>query len=461
VVTWNDLIGEGSIGRQFLLWGVAYRLAEAVMEPAMTALTQEIWAGAAEGSGGGLHRALDPAVVADAVVKGILSHGEGASVAALSGVNADDFSTLVYATGQPPDLTFLLEAYRRGYIPFKGTGPGVTTVEQGVRESHIRDEWLAVIDKMQFVPLGVADAVAAVVRGQIDYAAGEKAAYENGLDAANFRVLVNTTGRPPSPTELVELTRRGLIPLRGTGPDALTFQQGIYEGDTKDKWEPLYEKLTEYLPPPRTITTLQSHGVITHDEAVKLYTEQGLSPTLAAAYAASATATKVATEKQLTVSTVLDLYETQFLDAAQATSMLSDLGYSTTEGKYLLELTDFRRELSALNSMINRIGTYFIAHKLTKTAAIEALGQLEVPVAQRDQLIATWEVTRASNVRLLTESQIVDAWDYGIMSQDEAISELQALGYTARDAWVLLSNKNKAPLPNPPAAGPNPITGVP
>ena len=37
------------------------------------------------------------------------------------------------------------------------------------------------------------------------------------------------------------------------------------------------------------------------------------------------------------------------------------------------------------------------------------------------------------------------------MTEAEALGELQILGYTALDAWTLLSIKAKAPLPNKPA----------
>jgi hypothetical protein len=45
-----------------------------------------------------------------------------------------------------------------------------------------------------------------------------------------------------------------------------------------------------------------------------------------------------------------------------------------------------------------------------------------------------------------------------VIAQADGMSYLENLGYQPFDAWVLISNKLKAPQPNPPAptaAGPN------
>jgi hypothetical protein len=65
-----------------------------------------------------------------------------------------------------------------------------------------------------------------------------------------------------------------------------------------------------------------------------------------------------------------------------------------------------------------------------------------------------WELERAATFRPLTEAQLVAAWGNGVLTQAEAESELVAIGYTAFDAWVLLSNHNKGPLPGKPPRGP-------
>ena len=79
------------------------------------------------------------------------------------------------------------------------------------------------------------------------------------------------------------------------------------------------------------------------------------------------------------------------------------------------------------------------------------LGQLGLPPDRVSALLAGWDVDRSANVRTLTPAQIENAWEFGIMTVDEAMTELGVLGYTPLDAWTLLSIKAKQALPNKPA----------
>ena len=98
------------------------------------------------------------------------------------------------------------------------------------------------------------------------------------------------------------------------------------------------------------------------------------------------------------------------------------------------------------------MGTRYIARKLSATTARGALNSLGVPPQQITALLQTWTLERTTTIKLLTEGQIVDAWKYGVMTANQALTYLQALGYTEYDAYVLLSVKNEAPL----ATGPPP-----
>ena len=62
----------------------------------------------------------------------------------------------------------------------------------------------------------------------------------------------------------------------------------------------------------------------------------------------------------------------------------------------------------------------------------------------------TWRIQAAASVKTLTASEIADAFLYKAMTQDEAMQELENIGYTPFDAWVRLSITAKGPLPHKP-----------
>lgn len=439
------LAGAQGIGTQLLLWSVLGQIVGSVMGPISEEIQQQIYKVLS-------NTPLSPADAADAVLKGWLDQPSGAAEAVLSGVSNTRFDLLTKINGEPPGIEQMMEAARRNIIPWT-SGPGVVSVQEAVRQSRLRPEWFPVLQSLQWLPVPVADAVNAVVRGQITPAQGYQIAQINGVQNADFDILVNTAGRPPAPQELLTLYRRGLIPLGGTGPGVLSVQQGIYEGDLKDKWWSMVANLSDYLPPPRTITALTRSGAMTPAQADAYYQQQGLSPQLAAMYAASASSGKVTKAKELAESQVVKMYEDRILTNAEASAFLGAIGYDANETALLLELADMNRALAAVQKAISRVGSQYVSRKIGPATARNDLGALGLDSAHIDQLMQTWSTERGETVKLLTEAQIVDAWSINAIDQGQAEAGLQLLGYTPFDAWVLLSIKNKAPLPNPPAIG--------
>lgn len=450
--------GRGTGAESFLLWGVAYGFVQALLTPVFMDLQQNL---AADAIDAGVHQVLSPADLASMVVKNILAEGNAASVAAASGITPGDFQAMVENTGEPPGLETVLEMWRRGYIGWADQGPESASVERAILTSRIYDYWSGAIQQMANVPISPADAIEATLKGQRPQADMQTEAYASGIDPTRFQILLDTAGNPPGPSELIELLRRGLIPLEGVGSAETSFQQGIYEGRSKDKWWHLYADLADYVPPPRSIATLQSHGVIDEAAAAKLYQDAGLTPELAGIYAASAVAVRVAAHTQLTEANILRLYYDQLVTADVATTMLGNLGITGAVAKYLLELQDFNRAEAAYNSAVTRIGSLYVGRKITRQTAVDSLGHLDVPAAAVAHLFATWDAEVNANVKPLTAAEVCDAFEYGIVSQAEGQSELEQLGYTAHDAWVKLSIKAKGPLPGEPGAGAAPGGGEP
>jgi len=449
----EGLLPSGEIVQQMFTYQILGQIITGALAPLVQELSNLVWP-------------LDPDVplaaadLADMVMRAHIDLAAAQAMAKQTGISPENLQLLIDNVGMPPAPQQLAEAYHRGFIGLNGSGPLVTSLEQGIRESRTADKWISVIKDLMLQVIPPGQAVQAWVRGQISPAEAQKILLDNGFDAASAQIMFDTTGNPPSPTQLIELYRRGFIPMKGTGPGVVSVQQGIYEGDAKDKWEPLYEKLSDYVPPPRTVTALERAGSVTVAEAQKYYQDSGLSPALAAQYSENATSGKVAKAKELAESVVLNLYETQQIDQAQADTFLADLGYSTVEAHYIESVYELKREQTLLNGAVTRIGTLFVSRKIDQATATEALQSLGLAAPAITYHVHLWSLEQANTTRLLTESQIADSFKYGILSQDDAITELTALGYTPYDAWVVLSVTMHGAQPNPPAKGPAPSGNI-
>jgi hypothetical protein len=432
----GDLLGEGSAARQLALWMVLSPVIEAICAPFLNVVSDTMWQKFPT-------RQLLPAELADAVVKNHMTFEEAAPEAATAGINEQNFRRMVQNTGEPISLQEALFLFRRGKIDR-------ARLTEAVHQGRVRDEWLDAVLMLATQPISAGEAVAAVVQNQIPLELGAKIAYENGLDRADFDILVNVHGRPPGPSELIEMVRRGKIPMKGVGPEAISLEQGIHESDVKNKWEPVFEALTEYLPPPRTVTALLHQGSITQAQALDLFKRAGLSQELAGVYVANASHSKVATEKQLTKDTITKLYDERLITRDQATAMLEHLHYTAEESAFLLQLGDLQRHQRVYNAAVTRIATLYIGRKLEREAVSAALDSLGVPPPQRDEYLTVWGLERASNLKILSEVAIATAWKDQLIGEDEAMQQLEAHGYTPRDSWIFLAIHNKGTPPSGP-----------
>lgn len=393
---------------------------------------------------------MSPADAATAAARHFIDPATAAGEAAKSGVDPDLFSVLTHLAGDAPAPGQLAEALRRGLITDAGTGPDAVSFQQGIAEGRLADKWTDMIRGLAQEWPTPADALAATLEGQVSQAEGQALYQRFGGDPQYFQLLFNTRGNAPTPIEALELANRGIIPWTGTGPGVVSYQQAFLEGPWRNKWLEPYKSLGEYLPPPETVRTLLEQGAISQSQAADLWTKAGLAPDTVQAYLQAALFNNLADTRGLTSSAVLDMYYAQLISVDDAHKLLDLFQVPAANADLLLAYVDMRRSITAVNTAVSRIQSLFAARKLGVDTARQALERLKVPPASIEGIITTWEIEASVNVKTLTESQIADAWERGIMDQATAQGELQAIGYTPYDAWVVLSIKAKGPLPNPP-----------
>jgi hypothetical protein len=442
---------SGSVAEQFVVWQVLAQLAEAILAPAWQTVANETWQ-------------LDPNlpvppdVLARLVNRGLLPMADGINEASKTGTGEPQFRKLVTDAGHTPDLAAVISAYHRGLIPADSGDPAAPSLDTALRDAGIRADWVPVVRELALQLPTAADYLNAYLQGQISESDARAGWAVNGMRPDDFGWMFDANGTAPTPDMAGTMANRGIIPWTGDGPDSVSFHQAFLEGPWRNKWAGPMRQLMQYLPPPRTVVAMVRAGSIPDARAMDLFMAEGLSKEDAAAYLAEAHKTKSATAKELTEAQIVKLFTEHKIDQPHAVKLLEALHYSAENAALLLSLGNVVKADTHLTAAINRVHTLFITHKITRQAATQALGELRLPAAQQTELLALWTLEIGINVRQLTPAQLVSAWSNGILTQDEAQAELEALGYTPFDAWVLLSDKNKAPLPGKPARGPGPGT---
>lgn len=443
----SDFFSKGSIGEQLLVWGVLNQLFGAAINPALLDITQAV-------NSADPVVTLTPEQLAVGVVRQILDPGNSESEAAKSGVGAGRFAQLVGLAQQPPSLGILLAAHQRTL----GTvGPGADAgvdLDKALADLGISEQYRPLV-KAQSILIPTADAVLdAWLKGQITPADATARIMATGLDPSWIETAYNANGQAPTPVEALEMLNRGLIPRDGEGPDSISYHQAFLEGPWRNKWEDVFAALANYLPPPRTIQAMLREGSIDVDQATQWLRWQGVNGDVLTAFLNSTTHAKTPAARELSRTDVVDLYESQLITADQAISDLTDLKYTADDARLIVALADKKQATAASKAAITRLKNLYLAGSNTVAQSRAALNALGIPDQQIANLLAVWALEQATEVRTLSEAQIVAAWYYDLLAPDVptntsiALSRLGQLGYSVGDATLLLEIRNKGPLTN-------------
>lgn len=368
-----------------------------------------------------------PVSVADAalaVLRGNLTQAEGEAIALENGYDAASFAILISNTGEPPGLMQLLEGYRRGFID-------KATLDKGILESRYRNEWIPLLEQLRYEPMSVADAVNATNQNQLDATTARKYADENGLQPGHFDILLATAGEPLSRTEMEQLYNRGLV-------TEAQVEQALHESRLKNKYSKLAFDLHRRIIPTESLQRILRYNGIGTADAVRIAMESGYSEQDATTLVSSGAMERLRVYKDKVVASVVTMVEDNLMADTEAETLISDLGYTADDAKFILQSSDFRRTAKIKEQVVNSIRSKFVAHHITKNEASGFLDSLGVDTAQRDQLIMLWTVESEAFTRTLTEAQVVKAVKLQLLTADEGIARLVAMGYNATDADLLI-----------------------
>ena len=389
--------------------------------------------------------ALSPAESAQAVIRTAWDRDRAAHEAQRWGLTGDRFDVLVKLAGQAPAPGDLAVALRRKIIDPE-------RFRLGIAQGNLRNEWAEVVRQLAVQQPSPTAMLQAELEGQLTHAEALDRYVKLGGDPDYYQVLFDTQGQAPSPLEAAEAARRGIIPWAGRGPGVTSFEQAFLEGPWRNKWLDAYRALSQYLPPPRTITAMYREGSLSHDQAASLLQRQGVPPELVTAYLSSGSAQKVEKGRDLAQAAMLALYRDRITDRGQAAAMLQSIKYDAHEADYLLKVVDLEVAQRFMTAAVGRVHSLYVGHKIAQAAVKSTLASLKVPADNIEQLVSVWSLERQANVRTLTAADYRSAFAKGLLTREQASDQLVQLGYTAHDAWLYLSLHAGKPLPGEPGA---------
>ena len=464
-----DLFGHNGLLVQQLVWGTTNQVIGASIEPALTALRQDVWAknplmvldpptlataavrgmttiaaAQAEAAKSGIDAArfklltqlatvhLAPAELAEAVLRSYLTTGQAEPEAALQGMNPGQFATLVNLAGDGIAPQQAVEALLRGLIPGNGVGPAAVSYEQAIAESRLHNKWGPILEKLGAQLLSPADAAAAVVRNFMPLAEAEALVAKQGVDTPTLDTLVRLSGDAPGPQQLAEALRRQLIPEAGTGPASTSFAQGIAEGRLADKWAPVIKGLAQLWPSPVDALDAQVKGQLSDTEAHALYAKLGGDPQFEDWLYNSIGEGPTPLEAAV-------LAARGIIPWTGTGPGVTSYEQAVRESHYRNKWTDAYRRLAEHIPPPSTITSQLAHGIITTDTATQLLLENDMTADEAAAYVAEAQYEAVSDYRGLSVSSVVDLYFAHLIGHDQAVQILATLHVTAQAAEELLA----------------------
>ena len=267
------------------------------------------------------------------------------------------------------------------------------------------------------VPISPADAADMVERNIIDAQEGRLTAAKSGIDNAAFDLLVLDTGEPPGLEQMLTLWNRGLL-------DEQTLDRMIAYSRVRTEWTDHVKALAHETMSSADAIEAALKGVLPQGQARALY--------VAAGGLDDQWDTLLATAgNPIGVEQALTLWNHGLISHEQVEQVILHSRINPAfEG--IAELLHFKF-IPAF-----QIAEMLKAGAVTGAQATSWLLAQGYPADQVAGFVAMGSATKVVKAKALSESQITEAFDAGILNRAQADAELQSLGYEAAETDFIL-----------------------
>lgn len=236
----------------------------------------------------------------------------------------------------------------------------------------------------------------------------------------------------PSPTMAYEMLHRGIITPQ-------EFDTLLKIADYPRFWR---EKLKAMSYEPYTrvdIRRMYQLGILNQEQVLRAYKDLGYDDEHAANLTLFTVLGASQEEKDLTKADILNGYKDGVIRREDAKQYLRNLGYDANEAEFYLARVDLDKTKEKREQQIEVIHSRYIRQVITEQQAYNQLGLLGVTGDEQAALLDKWKRELESRVRDVTRSDIEYSFKRGLISQPQALLELQRLHYTPDAAQKIVS----------------------
>ena len=379
------------------------------------------------------------------------------------GLHPNYFDALYAANGTLPSAGQLLDLLNRqdgGEI--KGPAKYTTKyVEDALRESSLKDRYIADIMELRYQLLGASDYIRFAVRDVFDPVSRQKLTLDQDFPPGLAPKLValgysDTDAKDawaahwelPSPTQVYEMLHRGKLPAGVTVED--------------------YLKSADYAPIWRQSLVDISYNPITRTDAKRMYKLRGDFDALVqnfrnngyndadaralAEFTREDVSLEVRQERELLVGPVktaaLSMYKARRIGADQLRQTLANLKYPGELIERFIADIDFVREQDRREDVANALKASYVKALRSRDDTVAILLKAGYTDTELAQLLEGWDILRESTElqphqaaqRDLTKGEILQAFADDVYSEDQTRMAIVALGYDDAETSAIVGH---------------------
>jgi len=264
----------------------------------------------------------------------------------------------------------------------------------------------------------------------------EAEAMKSGLKPEHLKLYWRAHWQPVSPTQIYEMLHRRII----TKEEAKTLLKiADYPPYMVDKLMAI-----SYMPYTRVdIRRMYALGVVNELEVYETYLDLGYDKEKAKNLTKFTILSTQPEKKSLSLSKIEKGYKRQWFTQEETIKLLKNIGYSEFMAKVLIAYWDYEVEEEKTEAKINAIKHQFMIGLIDDIEMHKRLVEMNLPASEVDYLYEMFIYEKQAKAISLSVQDILDAFYYGLINEQEAIKKLINKGYTEQDAKLKLELNTK------------------
>ena len=335
------------------------------------------------------------------------------------------------ARGLPPAPGELLQLVNRGVI-------STDEYYVGIGEGDTRNEWRDYLLELRRRLLTPHEYAELFLRGWLpDMATMQAGASLSGMTPDDATLLYDLLGRPLAVHQVTTGLQRGGQYGAQYQDIPEPFLTAVRQSNIRPEWYSLAYANRYTIPGYFVIEALAKKGALTPAQVEGYFLDMGWPPDLAQ-QASTLYGGPSTSQKGVTVAALADEYEAGHLTPGDYTAALEQLGYTPAEAATEQDLADYRTAKKYRDETVAAVGKQYVAHELTDAQARATLAQLGLTQGAIDQTMFYLGIQQQTARRSLTAAQVKRAYAKQVLTETDAVTALEALGYTQADADTYL-----------------------